>query len=134
MPLSYTKNIKKHYVHCRMLGQGTMEEVTDYLRKLEADSDLNQPFYEIVDFTDVNALDFGYYDSNDLFGKYKALALSKGYLGSIFVTGTVYGQAVSKMFKTAGQFKGINIRVVQTFDEAVVLIDHLFSENSDTLS
>jgi len=29
------------------------------------------------------------------------------------------------MFKTAGHFKGINIRVVQTFEEAVLLIDHL---------
>jgi hypothetical protein len=29
------------------------------------------------------------------------------------------------MFKTAGHFKGINIRVVQRLDEAVLLIDHL---------
>ncbi len=102
-----------------------MEEVIDYIRDLEADDDFNQPFYEIVDFTEVKALDFGYYESNGLFGKYKALAISKGYLGTIFVTGTVYGQAVSKMFKTAGHFKGINIRVVQTLEEAVLLIDHL---------
>jgi len=89
MPLSYTKNIQKHYVHCCMLGEGTMEEVIDYIRDLEADDDFNQPFYEIADFTDVKALDFGYYESNGLFGKYKALAVSKGYLGTIFVTGTV---------------------------------------------
>jgi hypothetical protein len=131
MPVSFTKNIQKHYVLCRMLDEGTMDEVLDYIHDLEVDDDFNKPFYEIVDFTDVKVLDFGYYESNRLLGKYKALALNKGYLGTIFVTGNVYGQAISKMFKTAGHFKGINIRVVQRLDEAVLLIDHLIN-NSQT--
>lgn len=63
--------MQKHYVLCRMLGEGTMDEVFDYIHNLEVDDDFNEPFYEIVDFTEVKALDFGYYESNRLLGKYK---------------------------------------------------------------
>lgn len=61
MPVSFTKNIQKHYVLCRMLDEGTMDEVLDYIHDLEVDDDFNKPFYEIVDFTDVKVLDFVYY-------------------------------------------------------------------------
>tara|TARA_B110000305_G_C19401628_1_gene620481 strand:- start:324 stop:728 length:405 start_codon:yes stop_codon:yes gene_type:complete len=132
MPVSFEKNIPKHYVHCRMLGESTLEEVLLYISEISVDPELNQPFYEIVDFSEMDELGFGYYEGNHLMDKYKELGKKKGYIGTIFISGNAYGDALSKMFKTTAGFKGISIRVVHSLAEAEVLVDHLIT-GSDVL-
>jgi len=36
--------MQKHYVLCRMLGEGAMDEVFDYIHNLEVDDDFNEHF------------------------------------------------------------------------------------------
>ena len=134
MPVSYEKDIPKHYVHCRMLGVSTLEEVLLYIDEISIDPELNEPFYEIVDFSEMDELGFGYHEGNYLMDKYKELGRKKGYTGTIFISGNTYGDALSKMFKTTAGFKGISIRVVHSLAEAEVLVNHLIMENDDLSS
>ena len=126
MPLNFDKNLSKKYIHCNMLGKGTLEDVSNYIAEITSDPDLDEPFFEIVDFTQVENLDFGYYQSEEMMNQYLALAENKGYKGTIFVTGNEFGQGVANMFTTAGTFKGLNLKVVSSLEEAELLIAEYF--------
>lgn len=129
MPISYEKQLNKHYIHCYMLETGTLDEVLAYVNEIANDPDLDAPFFEIVDFSKVNNLDFGYYQSDYLLSKYTRLGENKGYLGSIFISGGEYGQAIANMFATAGDFKGLHLRIVQSLEEAELLIENYFRDS-----
>lgn len=126
MPLNYDKNLSKRYIHCNMLGTGTLEDISNYIAEITGDPDLDEPFFEIVDFTQVENLDFGYYQSEEMMNQYVSLAENKGYIGTIFITGSEYGQGVANMFTAAGTFKGLDLRVVSTLEEAELLIANYF--------
>lgn len=113
-----------------MVGDTTLEDVLGYIGQISLDSELNQPFYEIVDFSEVGNLGFGYYESSRLMSEYAALGKKKGYQGTLFISGTSYGEAISKMFVTISDFNGINTRVVQTLEEAEILIEHLLDQTA----
>lgn len=129
MPVSYEKNTAKHYIHCYMLEKGTLDEVLEYVDEIADDPDLDDPFFEIVDFSKVDNLDFGYYQSDYLMSKYTELGKNKGYLGTIFISGGEYGQALANMFATTGGFKGLDLRIVQSLEEAELLIENYFKDS-----
>ena len=110
-----------------MIGTGTLEDVRNYIAEITRDPDLDEPFFEIVDFTQVKNLEFGYYQSEEMMNQYLTLAENKGYIGTIFITGSEYGQGVANMFTAAGTFKGLDLRVVSSLEEAELLIAHYFS-------
>jgi hypothetical protein len=127
MSLTYEKQLDKRYVHCIYMGKGTLEETLQYVSELAQDPDFDSPFYEIVDFTKVESLDFGYYQSDRLMGKYMELG-KKGYRGTVFISGSEYSKAMSKMYATVGDMKGLNLQVVETLAEAEKVIADYFSD------
>ena len=133
MPIQVEKNLPQKYIVCSMMGIGTLDEVKNYLDDLAIDPDLDQPFFEIVDFTQVENLEFGYYQSEEMMNKYVSLAENKGYKGTIFITGSDYGQGIANMFSAAGTFKGLDLRVVSDLAEAEQVVANFFSTNKSEL-
>lgn len=110
-----------------MVGTGTLEDIRNYIADITSDPELDEPFFEIVDFTQVENLEFGYYQSEEMMNQYLFLAKNKGYKGTIFITGSEYGQGIANMFTAAGTFKGLDLSVVNNLEEAELLIANFFT-------
>ena len=129
--MDYQTHLEEGYIYCRMQRIGHIDEVLQYIGNLFADESLNKPFYEIVDFSDSEIVDFGYYDLNRMQPEYIALSEIKPYLGSIFVVKNDYSKGLANMFKSVGDFRGVEIHVVDSLKAAKKLAGKLIKRNSD---
>ena len=67
---------------CTVSGEIRLEEIFDYVDQVIDDQSVVGEFFEIVEFSQVDSFDFGYYRSKEVMAKLVQLSKSKGYLGS----------------------------------------------------
>jgi len=99
-----------------------IDTILEYIDTILEDSRINTPFYEIVDFAEVETFDFGYYQSGTLYDKLVLLKERKNHLGTIFIASKDLTIGMSNIFRITGEDKGMNIQIVNNFDEALQLI------------
>jgi len=69
MSISYTYNKDAQYIHTKVTETITLPEVLDYVDTILENNDIASPFYEIVDFENIESFDFGYYQADTLYNK-----------------------------------------------------------------
>lgn len=102
----------------------TLQEVLSYVDDILEDNEIDKPFYELVDFEDIDDFDFGYYQSDQLYNKLMLLKKHKKHLGTCFVAAKDIAKGMSNIFKVTGEDKGMNIQVFDNMDDALKYIEN----------
>ena len=122
MSISYEYNPDSGYVLARVTKLITLQEVISYVDSILEDNKINKPFYELVDFADIDDFDFGYYQSDQLYNKLILLKEHKQHLGTCFVASKDIAKGMSNIFKVAGEQRGMNIQIFNKMDDALKYI------------
>ena len=119
MTIKYKFNPEQHYVLTKATGQIGLTDILGYIDKLISDPLLNKPFLEIVDFSETNDFDFGYYQTKWLIDKLKHLESLNNYQGTILIADRAFIHGMAHMFKVVGNGNAINIKIVRNLEEAL---------------
>lgn len=119
MSINYQYNDSAGYVLTKVTSIVSLEKVAEYIETLVADSTINKPFYEIVDFSNISNFDFGYYESDILMDLIIKLSNDKQYIGSLLVANKDITKGMSNIFKVIGEDKGIEIKIFNTVNDAI---------------
>lgn len=119
MSIQYQYNKSGNYVLTSVTGIVTVDQVAEYVDAILSDERIKTPFYEIVDFAEVENFDFGYYQSDDLIDLIVKLKNEKQYLGSCLVANKDVTKGMSNIFKVIGEDKNLNVKVFSTLNEAM---------------
>lgn len=122
MTISYKYFKDKDYVLTTVSDQVTLDEALSHFDSLLSDININNPFYEIVNFSDVQNYDFGYYQSEQLMDKIIQLKNKKSYLGSCLVANKDIAKGMSNIFMVVGNQKSIDIQVFDTVEDSLAYI------------
>jgi len=119
MSISYEYKKDDQYILTKVTKTITLPEVLSYVDSILADNRIKNPFYEIVDFADIDSFDFGYYQSDELYDKLVLLKKQKNHLGTCFIVTNDIARGMSNIFKVIGEDKGMNINIFNSMDEAL---------------
>jgi len=127
MAINYRYYKDKHYLLSKVEGQLTLAEVLSYFDKIINDTEIDSPFFEIVDFSNISKFDFGYYETNQLMAKLNHLKSINNYQGPLLIADNNYLLGMTNIFKTVGEDKDININIVKSLDEAIGIFEEHFA-------
>ncbi len=127
MAIKYEFNPEQHYVLTKAIGHIELTDILDYIDKLISDPLLNKPYVEIVDFSEINDFNFGYYESKWLIDKLKHLESLNNYQGTILIADRAFTHGMTNMFKVIGDGKAINIKIVSNLEDAFSEANERFS-------
>jgi len=122
MSIGYEYCPTEGYILSKVTKVLSLFEVLAYMDSIIDDDRINQPFYELVDFSEIDKFDFGYYQSDQIYGKLKLLQTHKKYLGTCFVASHDLAKAMSNVFKVQGETNGMNMEVFNSVDDAAEYI------------
>jgi len=122
MGISYSYYKEEGYILVKVTDRITLPEVLSFFESVLTDNNIKDPFYELVDFTEVESFDFGYSESNQMLDRKISLVKHKNHLGTCFIASKNIAKGMSNIFKVVGEDKGMNIQVFRTFDEAIQYI------------
>ena len=117
--LEYTYYPDTSCIITKITGYVKLDEVYSYIDRVIEDDKIDKPFYEIVDFSNIENFDFGYYESNNFITKLKDMKDQKGCKGSILIADNDLTQGMSNMFQSIGECKGVKVYIVHSLDEAM---------------
>lgn len=123
MNINYDYYPDKGYIHTKVVDVITLAEVLSYVDEILADTRIDKPFYELVDFSEIKDFDFGYYQSDQLYNKLVLLKQQKQHMGTCFVASNDLTKGMSNIFKVVGQDKGMNIQIFANMDDALAYIE-----------
>jgi hypothetical protein len=127
MAIKYEFNPEQHYVLTKAIGHIELTDILDYIDKLISDPLLNKPYVEIVDFSEINDFNFGYYESSWLIDKLKHLESLNNYEGTILIADRAFTPGMTNMFQVVGDSKAINIKIVSNLEDAYSEVNERFS-------
>ena len=122
MSISYEYYPDDGYIHTKVTDVITLQEVLAYVDLILKDNRIGQPFYELVDFAEIDKFDFGYYQSEQLYSKLVLLKNQKNHLGTCFVAYKDLTKGMANIFKVKGEGKGMNIQIFNKIDDALEYI------------
>ena len=123
MSISYEYYPNNRYIHTKVTDVITLQEVLSYVDSILEDSRIDEPFFELVDFAEIDKFDFAYYQSDQLYNKLVLLKKYKEHLGTCFVASKNLAKGMSNMFKVIGEDKGMNIQIFDRMDDALNYIN-----------
>jgi len=123
MSISYTYNKNAHFVHTEVTDVITLPEVLAYVDKLLVDDNISSPFYEIVDFKNIQSFDFGYYQADELYNKLALLTEAKQHMGTCFIAHNEITAGMANIFSIVGKDKNMNIQIFKTLDQALKYVE-----------
>ncbi len=118
MPIEYQFHPSEHCLMCTVSGEIRLEEIFDYVDQVIDDQSVVGEFFEIVDFSQVNSFDFGYYRSKEVMAKLVQLSKSKGYLGSCLVAEKDLIRGMTNIFRVMGENVGVKVLVFTSVAKA----------------
>lgn len=127
MTIKYIYNPAQHCVLTKAVGQIKLTDILSYIDKLINAPLLNKPFFEIVDFSETNNFNFGYYQSDQLLDKLKHLESFNNYQGTMLIADSDLIRGMTNIFKVIGEDKEINVKVVFSQEEALNKVKEYFS-------
>ncbi len=127
MTINYKYHKNNGYLHCKVDDKVTLTDVLAYFDKIINDKYINEPFFEIVDFTDTTNFDFGYYQSDQLMLKIMQLKSLNNYQGSLLITDRDYLCGMGNIFQVKGESREINVKAVASLEEAINFVKEYFS-------
>ncbi len=104
-----------------------------YFEAVIHDREIDRPFFEVVDFTYTEELEFGYMQSRRIFSKIKQLKSHNIYLGLMLIATSDYTRGMANIYRVVGESSGIRVDIVATLDEALALVDQYFAERSSLI-
>ena len=129
MTINYTYNKPDNYILTRVTNTASVEQVKQYIKSIISDPKITQPFYEVVDFTEIKNYDFGYFQSEAIIALLIKLKNSKPYLGSCLVVSNDVSKGMSNIFRVIGEEKKIDIRIFNSITESVDYINQVTSDH-----
>lgn len=127
MTINYQYHKDNGYLHCVVNNKVTLTDVLTYIDKIINDQTINEPFFEIVDFSNTMNFDFGYYQSDELILKLKKLKSLNNYQGSLLITDRDYLRGMANIFQVIGEDKEINVKAVASLEEAINFVKEYFA-------
>lgn len=124
MPVEYKYLKDKNCVLIDASEFVSLEDVLEYTHSIEQDTQINKPFYEIVNFEKVTNYDFGYHESHEVINRFSVLKETKGYMGSLLVSPTPLTMGVSNMLHVMAEHVGL---VMESFEDMQSALDYLSS-------
>ena len=127
MAITYQYHKDKNYLLCNVDDKVTLNDALVYFDKIINDPEINNPFFEIVEFSNNTNFDFGYYQTDDLMDKINYLKSLNNYQGSLLVTDKSYLRGMANIFKVVGEDSEINVKEFEKLDEAVNYVTEYFA-------
>lgn len=127
MTINYQYHKDKGYLLCNVSDQVTLTDALSYFDNIINDPGVNNPFFEIVDFSNSTNFDFGYYQTDALMAKIKQLKSLNNYQGTLLIADSDYLRGMANIFKVSGEDKEINIKAFESQEEAVNFITEYFA-------
>ena len=127
MAINYQYHKANGYLHCVVNNKVTLNDVLTYIDNIINDQTINEPFFEIVDFSNTTDFDFGYYQSDELILKLKKLKSLNNYQGSLLITDRDYLRGMANIFQVIGEDKEINIKTFASLEEALKYVSDYFA-------
>ena len=118
MTIEYQFRSSEHCLMCTVSGEIRLEEIFDYVNQVIDDQSVVGEFFEIVDFSQADSFDFGYYRSKEVMAKLVQLSKSKGYLGSCLVAEKDLIRGMTNIFRVMGENTGVKILVFTSVAKA----------------
>ncbi|MCW8934564.1 MAG: hypothetical protein OQK98_07550 [Gammaproteobacteria bacterium] len=122
MSISYEYNSNHGYIHTKVTNTVTVKEVLSYIDSVLEDNRINKPFYELVDFSETDNFDFGYYQSEQISNKLAQLTKHKKLQGTCFVATKDIAKGMSNIFRVKNENKGIDMQIFNNINDALVYI------------
>jgi len=122
MSISYDYYKEGGYILVKVTDKITLPEVLSFIDSVLKNDKINEPFYEVVDFSKIKSFDFGYSESDLLYDKLKLLVKYKNHLGTCFIASKDIAKGMSNIFRVIGEDKGMNIQIFKAMDEALQYI------------
>jgi len=119
MSINYEYHVNNGYIHTKVTDVITLKEVLSYFDTIIEDARIDKPFYELVDFSEINNFDFGYYQTDQLYNKLAQLKEHKNLLGQCFVASKDLAKGMSNIFSVVGESKGMNIKIFNNMNDAL---------------
>jgi len=127
MTINYQYHKDKDYLLCKVNDKVTLIDVLAYFDKIINDPEINNPFFEIVEFSEKTNFDFGYYQTDALMTKLNHLKSLNNYQGSLLITDKDYLRGMANIFKVVGEDNKINVKEFKSLEEAVNYVTEYFA-------
>lgn len=127
MAITYQYHKDKGYLLCNVDDKVTLNDALAYFDKIINDPEINNPFFEIVEFSNNTIFDFGYYQTNTLMTKINHLKSLNNYQGSLLIAYKTYLHGMVNVFKVVGEDHEINVKAFGKLDEAVNYVSEHFA-------
>ena len=127
MTINYQYYKDNGYLHSIVDNKVTLTDALAYIDKIINDQLINEPFFEIVDFSNTTNFDFGYYQSDKLILKLKELKSLNNYQGSLLIVASDYLRGMANIFQVIGEDEGINVKTFVSLDEALNFVKEYFA-------
>jgi len=118
MTIEYQFHSSEHCLMCTVSGEIRLEEIFDYVDQVIDDQAVVGEFFEIVEFSQVDSFDFGYYRSEEVMAKLVQLSKCKDYLGSCLVAEKDLARGMTNIFRVMGENTGLKILVFTSVAKA----------------
>lgn len=118
MTIEYQFHSSEHCLMCTVSGEIRLEEIFDYVDQVIDDQSVVGEFFEIVEFSQVDSFDFGYYRSEEVMAKLVQLSKCKDYLGSCLVAEKDLTRGMTNIFRVMGENTGLKILVFTSVAKA----------------
>ncbi len=112
---------------CKADDQISLTDVLAYIDEIINDPEINNPFFEIFDFSNTTIIDFGYYQSDTLMAKLNHFKSLNNYQGSLLIIDSDYLYGIANIFKVVGEDKEITVKNFKNLDEAVNFVPEYFA-------
>jgi len=123
MTIKYTYDKSHSYVDTVVTEVASMQQVSEYINNLINNETIEDSFYELVDFTNIDNFDFGYYQTNELVDLFIKLQKHKKYLGTCVVVNSDIAKGMSHMFNIVWENKGLTLKAFNSRDDAINFIE-----------
>ena len=123
MSIKYIYHKSANYILTKVTDIASVKQVETYIDSIINDQEILQPFYEIVDFTEIKNYDFGYYQSESIINLLIKLKNKKPYLGTCLVADTDLSKGMSNIFRVIGEDKEIDIKVFNSLTDSINYIN-----------
>lgn len=124
MQIEYRYFSEKGYVISRPKGVLNLHDVVTYARALQQDESICAPFMEVVDFSQIERFDFGYFEASELVAEFLPLIESKGYKGSCLVVQDDVTRGMSNLLNDVGREVGVPITTFRTLEDACAYAEY----------
>ena len=123
MTIIYTYDKSNNYIDTVVTEIVSIQQVSEYIEDLINNKSISGIFYELVDFTNINKFDFGYYQTNELVDLFIKLQKHKKYLGTCVIVNSDIAIGMSNMFNVVWEEKGLTLKAFNSRSEAINFIE-----------